>query len=77
MWIEATDPQCVAELFHNYAEALGVGVSESRPWNESTKHRRSSITLAGGSALQTTKTHEHLARPDEAASFDRSLDGSL
>ena len=68
MWIKAVAPECVAELFHNYENALGIcgKGSESVSWNESAQPQNSPMTGAADSELESAKSREYFSQPGEA-----------
>jgi len=70
MWIKAVAPECVAEFFHNYENALGIcgKGSESGSCNESTKPQRSPspMTQATDAGLESAKSYKYFSHPGEA-----------
>jgi hypothetical protein len=67
MWIKAVDPERVAELLHNYKNALGIGGkgSESGSRNESAQRQSIPMTRATDSGIESAR-HEYFLQPGEA-----------
>jgi hypothetical protein len=68
MWIKEVAPERVAELFHNYEQALGIcgKGSESGSWNDSAHSLSSPMTAAADSEIDSAKSHKYFSQPGEA-----------
>jgi hypothetical protein len=70
MWIKAVGAERVAELFHNYENALGIcrKGSESGSWNEAAQPQKSAMNATSNSGLESTKSHEYFSQQGAAES---------
>ena len=68
MWINAVSPECVAELFHNYENALGIcgKGSESGSRDEEPQPQRSRMNATRNSKPDSTRSREYFTEPGEA-----------
>ena len=68
MWIKAVSPECVAELFHNYENALGIcgKGSESGSRDDAAQPQSGSMANARDCGLKSEKSHAYVSEPGEA-----------
>jgi hypothetical protein len=67
MWIAEAPAECVAELFHNYQNALNVfGKGSESGSPASVPPEKSPKKPASDSEPESTRSHEYFAQPGEA-----------